>query len=152
MTPQEPSSADTAPSPDADAFSTGVYRRIVRNMVVLGVIVTPVLWVRYHRALALSFAAGCLIAALNFYWLKVTLTAMADRITRTGQRQSSAGVIARFLLRYLLIAAGVYAIFKGSADSVGGFFAGLFLPVGAILIEAVVAVFGGLRRDYKFHE
>jgi glucan phosphoethanolaminetransferase (alkaline phosphatase superfamily) len=136
----------------AEVFYAAVYRRIVRNMVVLFLLATPVLWVRYNRILALSFAAGCAVAALNFYWLKLTLTAMADRVTSTGHKQSAAGVIARFLLRYVLIAAAVYVIFKGSASSVYGLFAGLFLPVGAIFIEAVYATFGGLRGNSKFQE
>jgi hypothetical protein len=60
--------------------------------------------------------------------------------------QSSSGVVTRFLLRYALIAVAAYGIFRSSADSVYGLFVGLFLPVGAILIEAVYATYGALRR------
>ena len=150
--PAEPAASDPASHTRAEVFYAAVYRRIVRNMVALFFLVTPVLWARYDRALALSFAVGCAVAALNFYWLKVTLSALADRVTSTGIKQSSAGVIIRFLLRYVLIAVVVYGIFKGSASSVYGLFAGLFLPVGAIFIEAAYATFEGLRRNSKFQE
>ena len=51
----------------------------------------------------------------------------------------------RFCLRYLLIAFAAYVIFKSSADSLYGLFAGLSLPVVAILIEAVLEVYSALR-------
>jgi small-conductance mechanosensitive channel len=148
----EPATIDAAEMERAENFYAAVYRRIVRDMVALFLIATPVIWIRFHWAVGLSFVAGCAVGALNFYWLKVTLTAMADRVTSTGQPQSSAGVVFRFLLRYVLIAVAVYVIFRGSAGSVDGLFAGLFVPVGAIFIEAMYATFAGLRRDSKFQE
>jgi len=148
----EPTTIDAAEQARAESFYAAVYRRIVRYMIALFLIATPVIWVRYRWPMALGFAVGCAVGALNFYWLKTTLTAMADRVTSTGQSQSSSGVVFRFLLRYLLIAVAVYGIFRGSAGSVYGVFAGLFLPVGAIFIEAIYATFAGLRRDPKFQE
>jgi hypothetical protein len=148
----EPTTIDAAEMERAENFYAAVYRRLIRSMIALFLIATPVIWVRYRWPLALGFAVGCAVGALNFYWLKVTLTAMADRVTSTGQPQSSSGVVFRFLLRYFLIAVAVYGIFRGSAGSVYGVFAGLFLPVGAIFIEAMYATFAGLRRDSKFQE
>jgi len=148
----ETTTIDAAEMARAESFYAAVYRRIIRYMIALFLIATPVFWVRYRWQMALGFAVGCAVGSLNFYWLKVTLTAMAERVTRTGQRQSSAGVVLRFLLRYLLIAVAAYGIFRGSAGSVYGLFAGLFLPVGAIFIEAMYATFAGLRRDSKFQE
>nr|MBA3916430.1 ATP synthase subunit I [Terriglobales bacterium] len=84
----------------------------------------------------------------NFIWLKKVVSAIADQITRTGQRQSSAGVVLRFLLRYALMAVAAYVILSVSPASLKGLFAGLFLPVAAILFEAgyemCVAVVRGL--------
>jgi hypothetical protein len=55
-------------------------------------------------------------------------------------------VLLRFVLRYVLIAAAAYAIFKSSDMSLYGLCAGLSLPVGAVLIEAAYAMYGALRR------
>src|SRR5579859_541650 len=140
--------ADAQIAEDTQAFFADVYRRIVRNMLILAVISTPVLWMKYERGIALGFIAGCATAVLNFHWLKRTVVAIGERVASTGRKPSSAGVIIRFLLRYVLIAIGAYGIFRSSADSVYGLFAGLFLPVGAIFIEAVYALYGALRRGF----
>ena len=117
-------------------------------MLAIPVVITPALWIKYSRGIAMGFIAGCLIAVFNFYWLKRSVSFLADRVTSTGRKQSAAGVVSGFLLRYFLIAAGAYGIFKGSATSVKGLFAGLFVPVGAILIEAVYETYGALRRGF----
>jgi len=135
----------TIPS-QADSFYSCAYSRIVRFMAVLGVLVTIAVLLRFGAAVAAGFIAGCAIAILNFHWLKRVVSALADRATATGERQSSKGVVLRFLLRYFLIALGAYAIFEISQDSLYGLLAGLFLPVGAILIEAVYELYSVLRR------
>jgi len=54
--------------------------------------------------------------------------------------------VLRFLLRYFLIALGAYAIFKISRNGLYGLLVGLFLPVGAILMEAGYELYAVLRR------
>ncbi|HKV95236.1 MAG TPA: ATP synthase subunit I [Candidatus Angelobacter sp.] len=131
---------------EAEAFAKNTYRRIFLVMVVLLVAATPVLWVKYGRGMALSFIIGGLIALINFHWLKRSLAAMVDAIALAGKRRSPAGIILRFVLRYVLIGVALYAIFKSSAMSLYGLCAGLSLPVGAVLIEAAYAIYGALRR------
>jgi hypothetical protein len=130
-----------------EAFYAATFQRIVRYMLALAVLIFPLLWFKLHRAVALAFVAGAAIALVNFYWLRRTVEALGERVLNSGIRQSSSGVVMRFLLRYALIAAAAYGIFRSSADSVYGLFAGLFLPVGAILVEAVHATYGALRRE-----
>jgi hypothetical protein len=117
-------------------------------MIILAALGTPMLWAKYHRALALSFALGCAIAILNFYWLKRTLVSLVDAVALGGQRRSAASVLLRFILRYVLIALAAYGIFKSSATGLIGLFAGLSLPVGAILMEAAYATYRALRRGF----
>src|SRR5436853_6766112 len=124
---------EPAPSAEAEALDANSYERILRLMLAIPRLITPVLWIKYSRGIAMGFIAGCLIAVFNFYWLKRSVTFLADRVTSTGRKQSAARVVSGFLLRYFLIAAGAYGIFKGSATSVKGPFAGLFVPVGAFL-------------------
>jgi hypothetical protein len=129
-----------------DDFYSGAYARIVRFMLVLGAAATLALLVRFGVAWSAGFVVGCAIAFLNFHWLKRVVSALADRATASGERQSSSGVVLRFLLRYFLIALAAYAIFKISRDSLYALLAGLFLPVGDILMEAGYELYAALRR------
>jgi hypothetical protein len=137
-----------AASPEAEAFYANAYRRIVRTMVVLPVLAFPVLLIKFQRAVALGFIAGSAIAFFNFYWLKRAVVALGDRVTNSSYRQSGSRVVGGFFMRYILIAVGAYVIFKSSAMSVYGLFAGLFVPVGAVLIEAAYETYGALRRGF----
>jgi len=117
-------------------------------MVVLLFAGTPVLWVRCGGGLALSFAIGGGISLINFYWLKRTLAALVEAVAVQGRKRSPAGVLLRFMLRYILIGVAAYAILRGSAMNIVGLCAGLSLPVGAVLIEAAYAIYGALRRGF----
>lgn len=136
------------PDPQAEAFYSGAYGRIVGFMLAAGAVALAALWWRLGRGFALAFLAGGVIAVINFYWLKRTVEALADHVTGTGRPQSGKGMVARFLLRYFLIALGAYVIFKISEASVYGLLAGLFLPVAGILCEAAYEVAVSVRRGY----
>ncbi|HEY6348081.1 MAG TPA: ATP synthase subunit I [Candidatus Angelobacter sp.] len=96
--------------------------------------------------MSLGFLLGGLIGVFNFVVLKRTVAAVGQvvaegRATRSVKRQ-----VFKFFFRYLLLAAALYVIFKSSAVSVYGLFLGLFLPVGAILIEAVYELYNAIRH------
>ena len=132
--------------PQAESFYSGAYTRIFRFMLGLGIIATVAVLARFGTIVAGGFVVGSAIAFVNFHWLKRVVSALADRASSTGEQQSSKGVVLRFLLRYFLIALGAYAIFKISQDGLYGLLAGLFLPVGAILMEAGYELYAALRR------
>jgi ATP synthase I subunit len=127
-----------------DAFYSGAVSRIRRFMVGLALPLSAVAAWRFGRWSALGFACGCVIAYLNFHWLKSGVAGLADRITNTGQVQSGKGIVARFLLRYVLMGAAAYGILTSFPASLAGLFAGLFLPVGAIACEAAYEAYVGL--------
>jgi len=133
---------------EAGAFAAKTFRRIFMTMMVLLAGGTPVLWAKYGRGMALSFVLGGAISLVNFYWLKRTLAALVEAVAVAGKKRSSAGIIMRFVLRYVLIAVAAYVIFKSSEMSMVGLCAGLSLPVGAVLIEAAYAIYGALRRGF----
>jgi hypothetical protein len=115
-------------------------------MLVLAVAFSAAAWWRFGRWTALGFLLGCSIAYLNFHWLKSGVAGLADRVTHTGRRQSGAGLVARFLLRYVLLAAAAYGILASFPAGLRGLFAGLFLPVGAIACEALYELYGSRAR------
>jgi len=129
----------------AAEFYSGALRRIRRCMITLALIFTLAASLRFGWRIALGFFCGCAIAYLNFHWLDRVVSALADRATQTGQKQSSSGVVFRFLARYFLMAAAAYVILTVSRASLYGLLAGLFLPVVAIACEAAYEVHAALK-------
>ncbi len=138
--------ASAEPSAESVIFYSGALSRIRRIMLVLGPAAFVAVWASIGWRFALGFLIGCIIAYINFYWLKKAVIGLADRVTRAGRPSSSTGIVARFLLRYFLIALGAYAILRVSAASLYGLLAGLFLPVAAIFCEAIYEAYVALRR------
>lgn len=139
------------PELEAPAFYSAAYERIVRYMIVLAVTGTVTLALVFGWATGAGFLVGSAVALLNFHYLKRVVSALADKVTTTGQPQSSKGVVLRFLGRYLLMALAAYVIFRVSLASVSlaslyGLLAGLFLPVAAIMMEAGYELYATLRR------
>jgi len=57
-------------------------------------------------------------------------------------------MVARFVLRYLLVALIAYAIFKSSLGVFRGFLFGVCTPVAAMMMEAAYEAYMALRRGY----
>ncbi|MGE5204793.1 MAG: ATP synthase subunit I [Chlamydiota bacterium] len=140
--PLQPVLPDEAAS---EAFYARVLPRIRRFMVGLATPVAVFVLLRFGWKIGLGFVVGCLIAYVNFYWLKRTVNSLADQLTATGKRPSSAGVVLGFVGRYLLMALAACVIFTFSRASLYGLLAGLFLPVAAILCEAGYELYAALR-------
>jgi small-conductance mechanosensitive channel len=130
--------SDLPPISDAGdgAYYSGALVRIARNMLAIALLLSLAAWWKFGWRTALGFASGCAIAWLNFHWLKRVVTALADRATQSGVKQSSAGVVMRFLMRYFLMALGAYVMIKRWPESLNGLLAGLFLPVAGVMWEA----------------
>jgi len=137
--------ADPAPASDADFYS-GAAERIPRFMVGLGLALTVAACWKFGHSSALGFLSGSIIAFLNFHWLKSGVTGLADRVTDSGKPQSGKGIVARFLLRYVLMGAAAYGILTSFPASLRGLLVGLFLPVGAIACEAAYETYVAVTR------
>src|SRR5271166_1533286 len=140
------SSTPATPTDSEDSFYASALPRIRNFMLALGPVLSAAAWIKFGGPTALGFLLGCVIAFLNFQWLKSGVSGLADRVTNTGKPQSGKGIILRFLLRYVLLGVGAYAILTSFPASPGGLFAGLFLPVGAIACEAVYELYAGITR------
>jgi hypothetical protein len=147
--PTDQAATNRGPSTEdapADDFYSGAVGRIRVCMVGLALVLSAVAWWKFGRGSALGFALGCAIAYLNFHWLKRGVSGLADRVTNAGKPQSSSGIVARFLLRYILLGAAAYVILTSFPASLRGLFAGLCLPVGAIVCEAVYELYVAVFR------
>ena len=135
-----------AASADTSTFYSNALPRIRNFMLFLGPIFTGVAWLKFGRWPGLGFLLGCAVSYLNFQWLKSGVNALADRVTSSGKPMSGKGIVARFVLRYALLAAAAYAILTSFPASLRGLLAGLFLPVAAIICEAGYELFAGMKR------
>jgi small-conductance mechanosensitive channel len=142
----EPSQIDLSLAATSEHFYSGALHRIRGFMAGLAPVLVAAGWLKFGARPALGFAFGCAIAYLNFHWLKRVITGFADRATGTATTQSGQGIVFRFLLRYVLMAFGAYAILTVSPASLNGLLAGLFLPVAAIVCEAFYELYAALVR------
>ena len=127
-----------------EAFYAEVYRRLVTIIALLGVTGTIMAGIWYGLLMAATFFVGSVIAVINFHWLKHTIEALGGRLP--SRARAAWGVVFRFLLRYVLIAAGAYVIVKSTTNISYGFFAGLAIPAGAIVLEAMYETYRALRE------
>jgi hypothetical protein len=132
----------------AEHFYSGAIRRILCILAVLAVALIAPVWLAFGWASALGFAVGAAASWLNFHSLARGVESLADRVVNAHSQERGSMVVARFLLRYLLVGIVAYAIFKGSFYAFRGFLAGLCLPVAAILSEAAYEAYAAFRRGF----
>ena len=142
----DPLQDDSTQQAAAEQFYSGALDRIRRFMAVLAPLFIAAAWWKFGLRPAAGFAFGCAIAYINFYWLKRVISGFVDRAAGESGAKSGQGIVARFLLRYLLMAVGAYVILTVSPASLNGLLAGLFLPVAAIVCEAAYELYGALSR------
>jgi hypothetical protein len=119
-----------------DDFYFRTLERIERMMLVLGVAALLTAWAYFGWRIAIGFLVGVAIAYMNFHWLKKIVAGVADLTLGADSPVSGRTVVLRFLLRYFLMALVAFVILTVSRESLYGLFAGLFLPVTAMLCEA----------------
>lgn len=137
--------------PASDAMLAALYERalprMLRVMLVASLpLLVPAYWF-YSWPGAIGFAAGALISYVNFRALARGVEGLADRIVNQHSRERGRKIVLRFLVRYGLVGAAAYAIFKGSTLAFRGFLWGLCLPVAAMMIEAAFEVYAAFRRE-----
>jgi hypothetical protein len=131
---------------EEEKFYSSALLRISTFMLVLAPLFCAAAWLKFGWHSSAGFLLGSIIAYLNFQWLKSGVSVLAEKVTHTGKRQSGKAIVAKFLLRYTLLGLAAYAILTSFPASLSGLFAGLFLPVGAIICEAVYEIYIALRQ------
>jgi hypothetical protein len=137
---------DPAHAARSENFYAGALWRIGCFVAALCPLLTVAAWWRFGLRAAAGFVFGCAIAYVNFHWLKRAIAGFVDRATGVRATPSGKGVVSRFLLRYVLMAVGAYAILAVSPASLNGLLAGLFLPVAGIMCEACYELYAALAR------
>jgi hypothetical protein len=109
--PTEPQSA----AKQAALIGAATETRIAWLTIIFGAIAAIAATVWHRRDWATGLAFGAALAWLNFRWLARGLDALAaDSTAQTGLQKPQVPVVTYFLaaFRYVLIALGVYVIFK----------------------------------------
>jgi hypothetical protein len=133
-------------NPTEEAFFAAALRRIPRHLLLLTLVLLPLAFVRYGVLAATGLLAGAFVSWLSFRSLTRGVQSLAERVVNAHSQERGSVIVARFLLRYLLVGVIAYGIFKGSALAFRGFLWGLTLPVGAMLIEAGYEGITAFRR------
>ncbi|MGA9040965.1 MAG: ATP synthase subunit I [Terriglobales bacterium] len=127
-------------------FYGGAVRRILRCILVLGVLLIPLVWVSYGLTAAEGFLLGAAISYLNFRWLERAVNSLARAVVEFQSSERGSRLVMRFLIRYLLIALVSYVTFIGWSGAFRGLLWGLCVPVAAMMGEALYEAFSAIRR------
>jgi hypothetical protein len=121
--------------------------RVLRNMLVVSVLlIGPAFWL-YRWAGSIGFTFGAAVSYVNLRSLTRGVEGLADRIVNRNSREKGGLIILRFVVRYGLVGAVAYAIFKSSPLAFRGFLWGLCVPVAALMAEAVWEGYTAFRRE-----
>jgi hypothetical protein len=151
--PAETSRAETLDDRRIEELSSEeftIYERIIprvlRNMLVVSVLlIGPAFWF-YGWAGSIGFAFGAAVSYVNLRSLTRGVEGLADRIVNRNSREKGGLIILRFVVRYGLVGAAAYAIFKSSPTAFRGFLWGLCVPVAALMAEAAWEGYAAFRR------
>ena len=130
----------------AEEFYAGALTRVTRVMPVLAVAAVPFLLWRWPWKVAAGFGFGAAVSVYNFWSLRTAVEALAKRITEAESRESGGRIVVLQLLRYAVMGALAYVIFKSSVAALYGFLGGLCLPIAAMICEAGFELYVALRR------
>jgi hypothetical protein len=123
-------------------------QRIERTVLILGIVGAGVALAAASWRDGLGILIGAAASWLNFRWMRTSITGLTDRLAANPQATGSTGLLAlRFLLRYAVVGAVVYATLKGSVASGLGVCAGLLLIVPALMFEATYELYLGRQRN-----
>ncbi len=118
--------------------------RLPRWMAGLAVATTLGILLFGHVRFGVGFAVGSALAILNYHWLHQAVAALMS----AGEARPRKRVWAKFFVRYPLVFASVYLFYRTGWLPVAAILAGLFVPVGGVLLEAMIL----LRDGWEIRE
>lgn len=135
------------PSPIEDTQSLAftapeaVERRVWRNSIAIVVTATVAAAFVTDRRFVLGLILGGALALLNYKWLHSSLRA----IMAASNEKAPPGTMVKFVVRWLVIATIALAANKTGYFDAVAILAGLFVPAGAVMVEAAYVAYKTLR-------
>lgn len=140
-------SVASEPSPLEDSQSLAftapeaVERRVWRNSIAIVVIATIAAAFVTDRRFVLGLILGGALALLNYKWLHSSLRA----IVAASNEKAPPGTMVKFVVRWLVIATIALAANKTGYFDAVAILAGLFVPAGAVMVEAAYVTYKTVR-------
>ena len=131
----------TQTEPVADRDMKRAEARLPKWMTALAALATLAVLGAGHARAAAGFALGATLAIVNYYWLHQAV----ETLFRVNSARVPRKVLVKFLLRYPLAVLAIYLVYRRDWLPLGAILAGLFVPVGGVLIEAMVQLKEGFR-------
>ena len=153
--PDSPEPTATVVDEKATRFYDGALLRAQRTTLVLAAVAVLGALALHGWRVSFPLLVGAAIGWLNFRWLMKSSFSLLSKVQElaansAGERPADlpggAGAVARFLLRYVLLGAAAYVIVMWSVFSILALFCGLFLPIAALMAEAVYEVVISYRK------
>lgn len=110
-------------------------------MLILAALVTLGMVVSAHLRFGVGFAVGSGLGILNYLWLHQIVGALVN----AGRVRPSKSALAKVFIRYPLVLVTVFSFYKLGWLPFTAILAGLFVPVGGVLCEAILL----LRESWK---
>jgi hypothetical protein len=142
-----PSQMEEKPG-STELFYAGAIDRIKRAVLILGLLLSPIGGFLYGIKPAAGFLLGAALSYLNFHLLARAVHGLAGRIVNSGSGEKGETIVARFLVRYLVIGMVVYVTFVSSFAAFKGLLIGLCLPVAGMMAEAAYEFYMAARRGF----
>jgi hypothetical protein len=111
--------------------------RIARNMIWIAVLGVLTAWAARGWRWGAGFLLGAAISWLNYWWLKRLVDSLGGKHRPGGWR---------FVVRYILLAAGAYVILRFTPISILAVLLGLFVLIAAVFVEAAFEIFYAGKR------
>ena len=115
--------------------------RLPKWMTALAAFASVALLARGEPREAAALALGAALAILNYCWLHDTIQALFHVMATHLPKR----VLLKFVLRYPLAVVAIYTFYRLGRLPLWAIFAGLFAPVGGVLIECMVQLKEGFR-------
>ncbi len=116
--------------------------RLPRWMTALAAAGTLGILASAHLRFAAGFALGAALGILNYLWLHHIVEALVN----AGTVRPPKTALAKVVVRYPLLLAAVYLFYMSRWLPFTAILAGLFVPVGGVLVEALALLHDGWKN------
>ena len=124
------------------------HRRILWTMGVVIFIATILFTFFVSWQFGLGFAIGEILAFLNYYWLKVSLKRIFDKVTSSEEKPRF--ITLNYFLRYLAIGTFIYIVYLTEFVPIVAVLLGLCVFAAAIVIEGFLRILSSISKREEF--
>ncbi len=115
--------------------------RLPRWMAGFAVLGVAIGLVALRARFAAGLALGAAVSVMAYYWLHQTVRVLLD----SGRARPPKMVVVKYILRYPVALGAIYLFYRTKWLPFEGVVVGLFVPVAAVIAEALVQIVAALR-------